>query len=98
MYPEVKTFGNTNQVKITTNYMINDLEADEILNMWLNVPFLLVSGILYSMTWVKFSIASSTYSVICSRASNLKTDALSDSLIIILPSFPLTFVNTNDLD
>ena len=28
MYPEVKTFGNTNQVKITTNYMINDLEAD----------------------------------------------------------------------
>ena len=29
MYPEVKTFGNTNQVKITTNYMINDLEADD---------------------------------------------------------------------
>ncbi|MDC0189425.1 protein translocase subunit SecDF [Flavobacteriales bacterium] len=30
MYPEVKTFGNTNQVKITTNYMINDLDADQI--------------------------------------------------------------------
>ena len=30
MYPEVKTFGSTNQVKITTNYLIDDLEADEI--------------------------------------------------------------------
>ena len=30
MFPEVKTFGNVNQVKITTNYMINDLSADTL--------------------------------------------------------------------
>ena len=30
MFPEVKTFGNTNQVKITTNYMIDDLAADTL--------------------------------------------------------------------
>ncbi len=30
MFPEVKTFGDLNQVKITTNYMIEDLTADEI--------------------------------------------------------------------
>ena len=30
MYPEVKTFGNANQVKITTNYLINDLDADDV--------------------------------------------------------------------
>ena len=36
MYPEVKTFGSTNQVKITTNYLINDLEADEIVEEKLN--------------------------------------------------------------
>ena len=36
MYPEVKTFGNTNQVKITTNYMINDLEADDQVEEKLN--------------------------------------------------------------
>ena len=28
--PEVKTFGSLNQVKITTNYLIEDLTADEI--------------------------------------------------------------------
>ena len=30
LFPEVKTFGSLNQVKITTNYMIEDLTADEI--------------------------------------------------------------------
>ncbi|MBL31651.1 MAG: protein translocase subunit SecDF [Flavobacteriales bacterium] len=30
LFPEVKTFGNSNQVKITTNYMINDLESDTL--------------------------------------------------------------------
>ncbi|MAQ47571.1 MAG: protein translocase subunit SecF, partial [Flavobacteriales bacterium] len=37
MYPEVKTFGSTNQVKITTNYLINDLEADELVEEQLNI-------------------------------------------------------------
>jgi len=30
LFPEVKTFGDANQVKITTNYMINDLSADTL--------------------------------------------------------------------
>ena len=30
MFPEVKTFGDVNQVKITTNYMIDDLSADTL--------------------------------------------------------------------
>ena len=37
MYPEVKTFGSINQVKITTNYLINDLEADELVEEQLNI-------------------------------------------------------------
>ena len=36
MYPEVKTFGSTNQVKVTTNYMINDLDADDLVEEKLN--------------------------------------------------------------
>ncbi len=30
LFPEVKTFGNSNQVKITTNYLIDNLEADTL--------------------------------------------------------------------
>ena len=30
LYPEVKTFGESNQVKITTNYLIEDLSADTL--------------------------------------------------------------------
>ena len=44
MYPEVKTFGSTNQVKITTNYMINDLEADEFVEEKLNEGLSLFSS------------------------------------------------------
>ena len=43
MYPEVKTFGSNNQVKITTNYLINELEADELVEGRLNEGLLLFS-------------------------------------------------------
>ena len=36
MFPEVKTFGDVNQVKITTNYLINDLDADDLVEAKLN--------------------------------------------------------------
>ena len=37
MFPEVKTFGDVNQVKITTNYLINDLDADDLVEAKLNI-------------------------------------------------------------
>ena len=49
MYPEVKTFGSTNQVKITTNYLINDLEADNLVEEKLNTGLSSFSGNSYEI-------------------------------------------------
>ncbi len=52
MYPEVKTFGGENQVKITTNYLIDDLDADQLVEDNLNQG-------LSSFTGNKYQIMSS---------------------------------------
>ena len=49
MFPEVKTFGDLNQVKITTNYMINDLEADDFVEEKLNSGLSLFSDNKYQV-------------------------------------------------
>tara|TARA_B100000902_G_scaffold352528_1_gene363335 strand:- start:183 stop:3044 length:2862 start_codon:yes stop_codon:yes gene_type:complete len=49
MFPEVKTFGNINQVKITTNYMINDLGADDYVEQQLNNGLSSISGDSYEI-------------------------------------------------
>tara|TARA_B100001250_G_scaffold189598_1_gene162859 strand:+ start:2335 stop:5274 length:2940 start_codon:yes stop_codon:yes gene_type:complete len=49
MFPEVKTFGDMNQVKITTNYMINDLDADDFVEEKLNNGLSSFSGEKYQI-------------------------------------------------
>jgi len=44
MFPEVKTFGNSSQVKITTNYMIDDLSADTLVENKLHRGLMIFSN------------------------------------------------------
>ena len=83
--PQVKTFGDINQVKITTSFMIenSEISTDEI------VESKLAEGL--ETTNIQYEIMSSQ-KVGPTIADDIKDSALSDKVIFFSCNFPLYFI------